>query len=113
MRGATIIRQTYANFDAASSCLGDASNQRSMGELIDAHIHFWDPGLRRHDWLKAVPELDRPLRPEDIDFGDRIPDGFVFVEADCAPAEALDEVRWVSSLASRGAAIVGIVAWAA
>ncbi len=81
-----------------------------MGQLIDAHIHFWDPGLRRHGWLKAVPELDRPLGPEDIDFGDRIPDGFVFVEADCAPAEALDEVRWVSSLASRGAAIVGIVA---
>ncbi len=40
-------------------------------------------------------------------------DGFVWVEADCArPEEALDEVRWVSSLASRGAAIVGIVAHA-
>lgn len=83
-----------------------------MGQLIDAHIHFWDPSLRRHSWLREVPELDRALGPSDIEFGARIPDGFVFVEADCAPEEALEEVQWVSSLVSRGAAILGIVAHA-
>ena len=107
-----IIRQTYAKFQHGTLCLNGASSLRSMGQLIDAHIHFWDPSHRRHGWLKAVPELDRRFGPEDLDFGAMTPDGFVFVEADCAPEEAIDEVRWVSSLAARGAAIVGIVAHA-
>lgn len=83
-----------------------------MSRLIDAHIHFWDPSLHEHAWLRAVPELDRPYRPWDVEFGSRVPDGFVFVEADCAPQEALGEVQWVASLSSRAVPIVGIVAHA-
>lgn len=94
-----------------------------MPGLIDAHIHFWDPQLRHHEWLEQVPTLRRRFIPADVQFGPRIPDGLVFVEADCAPDEMLDEVDWVGSLAARGAPaeaapaeadvpVVGIVAHA-
>jgi L-fuconolactonase len=81
-----------------------------MGRLIDAHIHFWDPNTRNHEWLQALPDLARPFTPSDIDFGTRAPDGVVFVEADCALTESLSEVQWVSSLASGDVPIIGIVA---
>lgn len=83
-----------------------------MDRLIDAHIHFWDPNARHHEWLSAVPALERRFVPSDIEFGTRVPDGLVFVEADRAPDEALAEVDWVSSLASGGVPIVGVVAHA-
>lgn len=83
-----------------------------MDRLIDAHIHFWDPGARHHDWLGGVPALNRPFGPADIQFGRNVPDGFVFVEADRRPDEVLDEVDWVTSLADAGVPIVGIVAHA-
>lgn len=81
-----------------------------MGRLIDAHIHFWDPDAHHHDWLQAEPNLARPFTPSHIDFGTRAPDGVLFVEADCAMAEVLSEVQWVSSLAFGEVPIVGIVA---
>jgi L-fuconolactonase len=83
-----------------------------MSRLIDAHIHFWDPDARRHDWLSAAPDLQRAFVPSDIEFGTRVPDGLVFVEADCRPDEALSEVDWVSSLGAHPVPIVGIVAHA-
>ena len=29
--------------------------------IIDAHHHLWDPGVRRHAWLDALPSLCRPF----------------------------------------------------
>lgn len=83
-----------------------------MARLIDAHIHFWDPNARHHQWLSSEPALDRRFVPSDIAFESHVPEGFIFVEADRAPDEALDEVDWIGSLASAGAPIVGIVAHA-
>lgn len=97
--GNVIIRQTYAKFNDVDC-------------LIDAHIHFWDPARHEHQWLREVPELDVPRLPSDIEFGPRIPDGFVFVEADRASHQALSEVQWVASLSSQVVPIVGIVAHA-
>ena len=83
-----------------------------MARLIDSHIHFWDPHARHHAWLQEVPELARAMTPADVDYGGRIADGLVFVEADRRSDESLDEVAWISSLAASGAPIVGIVAHA-
>lgn len=83
-----------------------------MARLIDAHIHFWEPNARRHEWLSEVPELQRPFVPSDVEFGAQVPDGLVFVEADCRAAEALSEVDWVASIAAGDVPIVGIVAHA-
>lgn len=81
-----------------------------MSCLIDAHIHFWDPMARHHDWLRSVPTLARSFRPSDIDFGGRTPDGLVFVEADCLASESLSEVDWVTGLTDGHVPIVAIVA---
>lgn len=81
-----------------------------LGRIVDAHIHFWDPAVRHHEWLGDVPALERRFTPNDVDFGSQIPDGLVFVEADCWPQESLDEVDWVLGLAGSGPAILGIVA---
>jgi L-fuconolactonase len=83
-----------------------------MTALLDAHLHFWDPAARHHDWLAAYPPLQRKFGPEDLD-----PDGYdltgvVFVQADCRDDEALDEMRWVADLARDHPVIRGIVAYA-
>jgi L-fuconolactonase len=83
-----------------------------MDRLIDAHIHFWDPGARHHDWLAEAPTLGRRFVPADIEFGSRVPDGLVFVEADCRADETLSEVDWVGSIAGDAVPILGIVAHA-
>lgn len=80
-----------------------------MSCLVDSHIHFWDPALRRHPWLDEAPRLSRRYVPADVDFGPRLPDGVVAVEADCEPGQAYDEARWLTSVALGPVPIVGIV----
>lgn len=83
--------------------------------LIDAHLHVWDPERFDYPWLAEVPALHRRLTLEELDeafpreSGDDV--GFVFVQADCVPGDALAEVDWVSTMTGEG--VVGIVAFAA
>lgn len=83
-----------------------------MASLIDAHIHFWDPEAHRHEWLRSVPQLERRFVPADIEYGPRVPDGLVFVEADRASEQSVSEVDWVSSFSGSRPPVVGIVAHA-
>src|SRR6478736_10443682 len=79
---------------------------------VDAHLHLWDPGILDYDWLDGP--LLRSFGPEDVDAAlAGLPEapGFVFVQADCAPAQSIAEVDWVASLASR-VGVRGIVAHA-
>ena len=80
-------------------------------KIIDSHLHFWNPQVLRYDWLKGVPSLNRPF--EVAEFRQATEslsiDGVVFVEADCAPGQAVAEVEYVESLP---APIKGIVAFA-
>ncbi|MFJ8494882.1 amidohydrolase family protein [Streptomyces sp. NPDC094038] len=66
-------------------------------DLIDAHVHVWDPRRLRYDWL-AGTALDRPRLPGDIDDADGAVKRWVFVEADVTPGQALDEARWAAAL---------------
>jgi L-fuconolactonase len=72
--------------------------------VIDAHIHFWDPERLHYAWLPDA--LNRRFLPEDVNVE---VDGFVFVQADCRDEEAEAEVAWVETL---DAPIVGIVGYA-
>jgi L-fuconolactonase len=83
-----------------------------MTALLDAHVHFWDPTARHHDWLAVHPPLQRRFGPEDLGAGAHELTGAVFVQADCRDAEALDEVRWVAGLARDHSLIRGIIAYA-
>jgi len=80
--------------------------------VVDAHVHFWDPSARHHDWLTDIPALQRRFAPDDLDAGRHQLTGVVFVQADCRELEALDEVRWVAGLAIGHPVILGIVAYA-
>lgn len=82
--------------------------------LIDAHVHFWDPGLLPYPWLAGVPAIASPHRPDALraEAGEAMPRQLVFVQADCDRRRFLDEVRWVDGLARTEPAIAGIVAFA-
>jgi L-fuconolactonase len=80
--------------------------------LLDAHVHFWDPNARHHEWLAEAPALHRRFGPEDLEAQGRALSGVVFVQADCRDEEALDEVHWVQELAAEQPLIRGIVAYA-
>jgi L-fuconolactonase len=81
-------------------------------ELVDAHVHFWDPQARRHAWLDAEPALRRPFGPPALDTGRHALTGVVVVEADCRDDRGLDEVAWFTALARDEPRIRGIVAFA-
>jgi L-fuconolactonase len=83
-----------------------------MARLLDAHVHFWDPTQRHHDWLSDAPQLQRRFGPEDLDAGHYELVGAVFVQADARDEEALDEVRWVQQLAAEHPLVRAIVAYA-
>jgi L-fuconolactonase len=80
--------------------------------MIDAHLHLWDPARLDYDWLRFVPTIAGRHDAETW-VGQRT--GVrraVFVQADCAPEQALAEVDWVASLAHPDLDILGIVAFA-
>jgi L-fuconolactonase len=85
-----------------------------MKRLMDSHIHFWDPKLLRYDWLSELPTLNRAFTPSELtQVAADIPlEKLVFVQADCAAADAMGEVIWVSKLAATDRRIQGIVAFA-
>jgi len=77
-------------------------------DLIDAHIHFWDPERLHYAWLEGIPALHRRFTPESL------PDGrqrYVFVQADCRADETWAEIAWVTELAQHHP-VLGVVAYA-
>lgn len=77
-------------------------------QIIDSHVHFWDPGNLRYPWLDGVQALNRPFLPADLaaDAEGIELAGVVFVQADCLPEQGLEEARWVASLENAPDAIV-------
>lgn len=83
-------------------------------KLIDSHIHFWDPSNLRYRWLDELDPINKPHLPADLP---RAGEGWemeklVFVQADCLPEQGLEEVKWVTELATEDDRIRGIVAYA-
>jgi L-fuconolactonase len=86
-----------------------------IARLVDSHIHFWDPRVLHYDWLSELPALNRAFTPAELaKAADDVPlQKIVFVQADCAAADAMNEVKWVTQLAASEPRIQGIVAFAA
>lgn len=77
--------------------------------VLDSHLHLWDPEVLDYAWLEGPllarfggAELAASRRAEHRHAA-------VFVQADCAPEQFLDEVEWVASLAER-TGVRGVVA---
>lgn len=80
--------------------------------LLDTHLHLWDPAHLSYPWLGG--DLDRRFGPEEYRAawaGTPAPTASVFVQAECDPRQAFDEVAWVTALAEE-CGIRGIVAYA-
>jgi L-fuconolactonase len=86
---------------------------RDPSGIVDAHVHFWDPGALHYPWLTAVPSLDRAFLPPDYAAatGQVAIGRMVFVEANCRPDEARREVEFVERLAQVEPRVAGIVAF--
>lgn len=82
----------------------------SMPPIIDSHLHLWDPTALDYPWLATTPELQRPYLPRDLDTGGREVPSVVVIEADCSPAQRLQEVEWIRTQQDHGTHIAGIVA---
>jgi L-fuconolactonase len=79
-------------------------------QVIDSHVHVWDPAVLGYGWLNGVPALNRPFLPQELPHtpGTRA----VFVQADCRDDQALKEVDWVASLGATWPELAAIVAFA-
>ena len=77
--------------------------------MIDAHLHFWNPDKLSYDWLQYVPPISGCMGPDEFTKTGVKLEGAIFVQADCDPAQALDEIDWINSL---NFPILGIVAYA-
>ncbi|MCI0710292.1 MAG: amidohydrolase family protein [Chloroflexi bacterium] len=85
-----------------------------MIEIIDSHVHFWNPQHLSYPWLAEVNKLNRTYMPADLprEGSSWSMAGLVFVQADCIPEHGIEEASWVASLAQEDARIKGIVAFA-
>ena len=82
--------------------------------VIDTHVHLWDTTRFTYPWLGSLPQLARPFLPPDYaaaSAGTEV-EAMVFMQCDTAPAEALDEARWVRDLVKTEPRIKGIIPFA-
>ena len=82
--------------------------------LIDTHVHLWNPLKFEYPWLDELPALKRSFLPHHYDNATRSVEieGFVFIQCEAVPSQAMDEAEWVSSLAREEPRLKGIVPFA-
>jgi L-fuconolactonase len=82
--------------------------------IVDSHVHFWDPARLRNPWLDSLPELNRAFLPADFAVAGANAGltKMIFVEGGCEPSQSLAEVDWISALAGGEPRLCGIVAHA-
>lgn len=80
--------------------------------IVDTHLHLWAPGRLSYPWLAGEPKLNRDFLIEDYRqaCGAVRVAKMVFVQCDCAPAQAWAEVEWVAEVARTEPRLRGIVA---
>lgn len=82
--------------------------------VVDSHVHFWDRSVFTYPWLDDLDEISGPHLPHDVPT--HVPgasvEQLVFVQAECLPVQAVDEVDWVTSLAATDKRVSAIVAFA-
>jgi L-fuconolactonase len=80
--------------------------------VVDAHVHFWDPGRLHYPWLDGSPGLERAFLPSDFtSLTSGAVDAVVVVEANCRAVESEAEVAFVEQLAATRPGVAGTVAF--
>ena len=83
-------------------------------DIIDAHHHLWDLSRFNYDWHKAFPKLNRTYAIGEYEesTADLNVVKSVHVQANVDEEFALQETRWILSLAEGDGPIEGVVGWA-
>jgi len=85
-----------------------------IDEVVDTHLHVWDPSKLRYPWLDDIPLLNKRyvLADYDVAKADVPVTQMVFVQCEVDPRQFREEAAWVGGLADRDPRIAGIVPWA-
>ncbi|GAC1654372.1 MAG: amidohydrolase family protein [Gemmatimonadaceae bacterium] len=86
---------------------------KSAEEVVDAHVHFWNPEILEYPWLSEARPLNRAFLPSDY-AEPRSTAGVtraVFVEANCVTTDGRREADMIDALARDEPWIAGIVAF--
>jgi L-fuconolactonase len=78
--------------------------------VVDSHIHFWDTDRFDYPWLRRFAQLNRPFIPADLDVGDVLIEGLIFVQANPVWDVVDQETAWVQDLRQHDARIQALVA---
>jgi L-fuconolactonase len=83
-------------------------------DIVDSHLHVWDPTHFRMPWLDDEPHLRRPYGLEEFARGAAGlgVSNMVYVQVDVTAAYGLMEARWAADLAQRNPMVAAIVAFA-
>jgi len=83
-------------------------------KIVDAHHHLWDLGRFHYRWLAERPAIDRDFLPRDYAqaIEDTGVDRSVHVQADVDECFAMQETRWVLSIADDEGPVEAVVGWA-
>jgi len=78
-------------------------------QVVDAHIHLWDPADRDYPWMMGLPDLHRTFLESDLSTA---VDGTAVNATIVVQATSTDnETDWLLDLASQSSLIVGVVGW--
>src|SRR5271156_4369478 len=84
-----------------------------LGQIIDTHMHLWDPA-HRLAWLDQVEALNRPFLMKDyLEMAKHQPiSQMVFIQSGAFPENPVLETKWVQDQADKYGGPQGIVAFA-
>lgn len=85
-----------------------------LAEIVDSHVHLWDPRRLRIPWLDGNALLDQPYGPAEYREHTRGLNiaAMVYAQVDVAPAYGLLEAHAIVQLAAQEPRLQGIVAYA-
>mgnify|MGYP001160645643 CR=1 FL=1 len=83
-------------------------------QIVDSHVHYWDPAQMRLVWLDAQTLIDAPVQPDSVPAGGSgwTVEKIVAVQSSVISQQALVEAEWLSSLAAQDSRIRAIIAFA-
>lgn len=86
----------------------------SPNAIVDTHLHLWDPARLTYPWHAGAEALGKRFAvPEFREAASGLAiEQAVFVQCECLPEQALDEVRFVEECAKAEPRIAGIIAQA-
>ena len=69
--------------------------------IIDTHVHLWVTNKLNYPWIDNIPALKRPFLLEDYKSatGFLQVEAVVFMQCEADPSQAMEEAKWVISLA--------------